>query len=167
MLLDPETGLEIPEASIGCCLSNGEIILGDGGLLVTVITPLQNENRGNASSVKVQQVVESILNNNYAEGGITTKRQPINAKEITEQFTNKRKNRLAKVELHRCRIKCNFLKHFGPDAEKVSPSVKSLDVCNVKSKDIGSLELYEMSDPRASCTMGQNKTLLSSEYKVR
>lgn len=62
-------------------------------------------------------------------------------------------------------IKCQFLEFFG--GREFHPAVTSGDVCNVRSKDIGAFELHEMSDPRASCTEGGFKILLSLEFKVR
>lgn len=99
-ILSPATGEEIPGAPRLKCVVDGVLHLGpDGplgsaGLLLTVITPLQGGNRGNPNSVRIRQVVEDMLSKLDCGG---------NAGDITKQFTCKRTNADAKVELDRCR----------------------------------------------------------------
>ena len=49
--VDPNTGFERPD-ELGCVTEDNKLILGGGGLLITLITPLQNQKRGNADSVR-------------------------------------------------------------------------------------------------------------------
>ena len=84
----------------------------------------------------------------------------------TEQFTNRKKNPMAKIELHRCRIQCDFLDDFSGSMAKICDSVHSDEIRNVKQRDIGALELHDMSDPRASCSKGGFKVIMSLMFKA-
>ena len=53
--IDPNTGLEpdpIRNHDLGCVTEDNKLMLGGSGLLITLITPLQNQKRGNADSVR-------------------------------------------------------------------------------------------------------------------
>ena len=84
----------------------------------------------------------------------------------TDQFTNRKKNPLAKIELHRCRIQCDFLDELSGSMANICGSVHSDEIRNVKQRDIGALELHDMSDPRASCSKGGFKVLISLMFKA-
>ncbi len=86
------------------------------------------------------------------------------ADRMTEQFISKKANPEAKIEMHRCRLVAEFL--HPSSSQRLSPAASSADVCNSRHNDVGALELHEMSDPRASCTRGGFKVLLSSEFKA-
>ena len=49
--IDPNTGFEYQD-DLGCVTEDNKLILGGTGLLITLITPLQNQKRGNADSVR-------------------------------------------------------------------------------------------------------------------
>ncbi len=93
------------------------------------------------------------------------------ARQITQQFISKKANPEAKIEMHRCRIRAEFFSADNSELQQQNKSplaapALSGDVCNSRHNDVGALELHEMSDPRASCTRGGFKVLLSSEFKA-
>ena len=159
--LDPNTGFEYQD-DLGCVTEDNKLILGGSGLLITLITPLQNQKRGNADSVRVYDVVSDIIAKRGKELGLDES----DVGGTTEQFTNRKRNPLAKIELHRCRIQCDFLDEFSGGCAKICESVQSSEIRNVKQRDIGALELHDMSDPRASCSRGGFKVLLSLMFKA-
>jgi hypothetical protein len=157
--LDPNTGVRMKD-ELGRVSDDNKVILGTNGIHVTLITPLQSQKRGNIDSVRVQDVVSDIICKRGAELGLNMN----SVKEVTEQFTDKKKNVLAKIELHRCRMRCEFLDAFN--GNPICDPVRSEEIRNVKQRDIGALELHEMSDPRASCTKGGFKVLISLMFKA-
>ena len=61
-------------------------------------------------------------------------------------------------------MRCEFLQDFNHVV--LAPPVDSGDVFNVRQRDIGALELHDISDPRAACTAGGWKVLVSLEFKA-
>ena len=55
---------------------------------------------------------------------------------------------------------------MGGSFAKICDSVHSDEIRNVKQRDIGALELHDMSDPRASCSKGGFKVLISLMFKA-
>ena len=154
-----EEELESQYNPINCQSDDGKsIILGLGGLLLTIITPLQSSGRGDASGVRLQDVLSDRI-----ECGHDVLPPTTTVKALAEAYINRKKNPTAKIELHRCRISCEFLDDMG---KKIAPTATSGDVCNTRSNDVGALNLLEMSDPRASCIQGGFKILLSSEFRA-
>ncbi len=158
--LDPDTGAVLLENEIKCIKEDNRLILGAGGLLVTIITPLQSQQRGTADSVRVRDVVQDIID----KRGVELDLGRADVETVARQFTNRKENELAKIELHRCRIKCEFLDAFN--GREILPPLVSDEIRNVKQRDIGALELHDMSDPHASCTRGMFKILVSLMFKA-
>ncbi len=158
-------GEEAEEKPIDC-VRDGRVALGAGGLLLTIITPLQDDKRGGPDGVRIVDVVrrrmEEEPRDKYPPELVGAGEE--GARKITQQFISKKANPEAKIEMHRCRIRAEFLASDG--MTPLSAPVLSADVCNSRHNDVGALELHEMSDPRASCTRGGFKVLLSSEFKA-
>ena len=165
VIWDPERKEYFEKSIPNQCVQNGHIKLGGiNGILMTIITPLQSGNRGEQNGVRIFDVIKDRIEREAASGryGHLTVRDVQN---LTTKFTDKKANQYAKIEMHRCRLRVDFL-----DGETRSTSIAqpvySGNIFNSKNNDVGALELHDMSDPRGCCVEGGYKVLLSSEFKT-
>lgn len=100
LVLCDEVGVQVEEKEISCIKDN-KLILGEDGLLLTIITPLQDKSRGDPSGVRIHDVIKDRLEVECADGVYKNADMEVKCKEIAEQYTNRKKNPVAKIEMHR------------------------------------------------------------------
>ena len=149
------------------CIRGGRVVLGTGGLLLTIITPLQDDKRGGPDGVRIVDVVRQRM----AE----EPRREVPARRAAQR--GGRQGRHAAVHQQEGQPggqdrDAPLQDPRGLPGRRATPPPRwppfaiSSDICNSRHNDVGALELHEMSDPRASCTKGGFKVLLSSEFKA-
>ena len=150
------------EKLINCVTGNNRIVLGEGGLNLTVITPLQDKTRGDPKGVRICDVVYNRLKEGQGHQHLSEEEIMAKCEEVVEKTKNRKNNPLAKIEMHSCRLRVEVI---APDGSSCAAAVSN-KICNSRNNDVGTLELHDISDPRGSCTGGGFKMLLSSEFKA-
>lgn len=150
------------------CLENknGQIrlLLGNGKLLINIISSLQGSNNNNNSNDEGNAITNvDVIERRLEEEAWQYPEIHNQGRDFSKKLAAKYTSKECKVELHRCCLRACI---FEESTKMLTDRAVSEVISNARDKNVGYLDLHSISDPGCCCTKGGWKFFLISEHKL-